>query len=105
MTTLAWSGIYVPALNQLIDLDQNGTFDVVFYDGNQTGPSITVPAGVAQVPIAGKSTNFLTLTPTKHLEWFKAQPRNWYADNRQTFYPIPATAIVKNNNLKQNPNW
>lgn len=105
MATLEWSGIYVPALNQLIDLDQNGTYDVVFYDGNNNGPSITVPAGVAQVPIAGKSTNFQTLTATKHLEWFKAQPRTWYEDNRQIFFPIPATAIVKNPNLEQNPNW
>ncbi|MDH5828782.1 RagB/SusD family nutrient uptake outer membrane protein [Sphingobacterium faecium] len=105
MATLEWSGIYVPALNQLIDLDQNGTFDVVFYDGKESAPSIKVPAGVIQVPIAGKSTNFQTLTPTKHLEWFKAQSRNWYDDNRQIFYPIPATAIVKNDNLEQNMGW
>ncbi|MGO3108658.1 MAG: RagB/SusD family nutrient uptake outer membrane protein [Sphingobacterium sp.] len=105
MASMEWSGIYVPALNKLVDLDQNGTMDVVFYDGNQSEPSINVPAGVAKVPIGGKSTNFQTLTPDKHLEWFKAQKRTWYADGRQNLYPIPATAITKNDNIKQNPNW
>jgi len=105
MAELEWSGIYVPALNQLIDLDQNGSFDVVFYDGSQSGPSIDVPAGCAKVAIGGKTTNFQTLTSDKHLEWFKAQKRTWYADGRQTYYPIPATAITKNTNLEQNPGW
>lgn len=105
MASMEWSGIYVPALNQLIDLDQNGTMDVVFYDGNTSGPTITVPAGVAKVAIAGKSTNFQTLTSDKHLEWFKAQPRKWYDDDRQNLYPIPQTAISKNDKLEQNPNW
>lgn len=105
MATMEWSGIYVPGLNQLIDLDQNGTMDVVFYDGNQSGPSINVPAGVAKVAIGGKSTNFQTLTSDNHLEWFKAQQRTWYADGRQNLYPIPATAITKNEKIEQNPFW
>ncbi|WP_028296972.1 RagB/SusD family nutrient uptake outer membrane protein [Olivibacter sitiensis] len=105
MAELPWTGIYVPALNQLVDLDNNGTTDVVFYDGSTSGPTITVPSGTARVPIGGPSTNFQTLTADKHLEWFKAQPRTWYTDGRQYYYPIPATAITKNNNLEQNPGW
>lgn len=105
MAELEWSGMYVPALNQLIDLDHNGSFDVVFYDGSQTGPSIEVPSGVAKVPIGGKTTNFQTLTPDKHLEWFKAQKRTWSSNGRQNYYPIPATAITKNENIEQNPGW
>jgi len=105
MADLQWSGIYVAALNTLMDLDRNGTADVVFYDGNTDGPTITVPNGTAQVAIGGPSTNYQTLTSTNHLEWFKAQPRTWYEDGRQYYYPIPATAIVKNSNLEQNPGW
>ncbi|WP_018628092.1 RagB/SusD family nutrient uptake outer membrane protein [Niabella aurantiaca] len=105
MAGLQWSGIYVPALNTLIDLDHNGTPDVVFYDGAQSGPTIEVPKGCAKVPIGGKSTNYQTLTADKHLEWFKTQTRTWYADGRQYYYPVPASAIVKNTNLTQNPGW
>ncbi|MFC0316861.1 MULTISPECIES: RagB/SusD family nutrient uptake outer membrane protein [Olivibacter] len=105
MANLQWSGIYVPALNVLMDLDHNGSYDVVFYDGNTEGPTIAVPSGCAKVAIGGKSTNYQTLTANRHLEWFKAQPRKWYEDGRQYLYPIPSTAIVKNNNLSQNPGW
>lgn len=105
MADLEWTGIYVPSLNKLMDLDRDGTPDVVFYDGAQSGPSITVPTGVARVAIGGRATNFQTLNNKNHLEWFKAQTRTWYADGRQYYYPIPATAIVKNENLEQNKGW
>ncbi len=105
MADLEWSGIYVPALEVLMDLDRNGTYDVVFYDGTKSKPSIEVPKGCAQVAIAGKSTNYQTMTADHHLEWYKSQPRTWYNDDRQYLDPIPATAIIKNSNLTQNPGW
>jgi len=105
LANLEWTGIYVPALDQLIDLDRNGTMDVVFFDGSMSEPSIAVPAGVAKVAVGGKVTNFQTLTPNNHLEWFKAQTRTWYSDGRQNLYPIPASAITKNQNLTQNKGW
>jgi len=105
MASLEWSGIYVPALDKLIDLDHDGKDDVVFYDGNKSAPGITVPSGVAKVAIGGKSSNFQTMTSSGHLEWFKAQPRTWYADGRQYLYPIPANSIVLNPDLDQNSGW
>ncbi|MGJ1395530.1 RagB/SusD family nutrient uptake outer membrane protein [Sphingobacterium multivorum] len=105
MANLPWTGIYIPALDKLIDIDHNGTPDVVFYDGSKSAPSITVPAGVAKVAIGGKSTNFQTMTSDNHLEWFKAVKRNWDDNNRQYLYPIPSAAIVLNENLTQNPGW
>lgn len=105
MANLEWSGIYVPALDKLIDLDHDGKPDVVFYDGNKNGPSIEVPNGLSKVAIGGKETNYQTMTADKHLEWYKSQPRTWYADGRQYYYPIPANAIVNNKNLGQNPGW
>ncbi len=103
LAELPWQGIYVPALNKLIDLDHDGVNDVIFYDGAEQAP--TVPTGVARVAIGGKSTNFQTLDATNHLEWFKTQKRTWYADGRQYLYPIPASAIVLNPNLIQNRDW
>lgn len=103
LAELPWQGIYVPELNKLMDLDRDGTPDVIFYDGAQNAPS--VPAGVARVAIGGKATNYQTMTPNNHLEWFKAQARTWYADGRQYLYPIPASSIVLNPDLEQNKGW
>jgi len=105
MANLPWTGIYIPALDKLIDIDHNGTPDVVFYEGSKSAPSITVPAGVAKVAIGGKSTNFQTMTSDNHLEWFKAVKRTWDDNNKQYLYPIPSAAIVLNSNLTQNPGW
>lgn len=105
MAELPWTGIYVPELDKLMDLDRDGTPDVIFYDGSKKGPSITVPTGVARVAVGGKANNFQTMTSTKHLEWFKAQPRTWYEDGRQYLYPIPANSRVLNPQLGQNPGW
>lgn len=105
LAELPWTGIYVGEFDKLIDLDHDGKYDVVFYDGAQDGPSITVPAGVASVAVGGDSKNYQTLTGDKHLEWFKAQPRKWYEDGRQYYYPIPNSARTLNENLTQNPHW
>lgn len=103
MATMPWTGMYVPALNTLMDLDRNGVPDVVFYDGNTNGPTISVPQGVARIAIGGKATNRQTMTADNHLEWFKAETREF--EDRNYYYPIPANSIVKNENLEQNPGW
>lgn len=103
MANLAWTGIYVPALEKLMDLDHDGKPDVIFYDGSKSASSITAPSGVAKVAIGGGSKNFQTITTDNHLEWYKAVPRSW--EDKQYLYPVPATAIVKNPNLAQNPGW
>lgn len=103
MAELPWEGIYVPELNKLIDLDRNGTNDVIFYDGAQSAP--TVPAGVARVAIGGKNNNYQTITSSRHLEWFKSQTRTWYTDGKQYLFPIPASSIVLNPKLEQNKGW
>ena len=105
MAELEWSGIYIPALDQPMDLDRDGTIDVIFYDGNNKGPSVSVDPKVAKIAIGGPATNYQTMTGDKHLEWFKAQPRTWYTDGRQYYYPIPANAMVLNKNLKNYIFW
>lgn len=105
MASLEWSGIYIPELDKPMDLDRDGNIDVIFYDGNNKGPSVSVGAKVAKIAIGGPATNYQTLTADKHLEWFKAQTRTWYDDGRQYYYPIPSNAIVLNKNLKNYTFW
>lgn len=98
-----WDGMYVSALNTPIDLDHDGTMDVLFYKG--TKPS-SIPSGCAAINVDG--TGPITLSAVDHgkiLTFVSSDDRYWYPDDRQYYYPIPTTAIVKNPNLIQNPGW
>jgi starch-binding outer membrane protein, SusD/RagB family len=98
-----WDGMYVPALDTPIDLDQNGTYDVLFY--KTTKPS-SIPSGCAAINVDGTST--ITLSQGDHgniLNFVSTDDRYWYPDGRQYYYPIPSTAITKNPNLVQNTGW
>lgn len=102
LMTMRWTGIYVPALNQQIDLDQDGTMDVVFYIG--TKPE-GLPASCAPISVGADTQQGLTGKTSGELTWSDNDPRKWYDDDRQYYYPIPASARQKNENLKQNPGW
>lgn len=99
-----WTGIYVPRLNEQIDLDHDGTTDVIFYKDGTEKPS-GLPASCVPVAVGGKSMMGLTGNDSGYLTWSDADPRTWYADGRQYYYPIPAAAILHNKNIKQNPGW
>ena len=50
LMTMRWTGIYVPALNVQMDLDKDGTPDVIFYKGEKpTGlPASCTPVSVGE---------------------------------------------------------
>ena len=102
---MRWTGIYVPALNVQMDLDHDGTTDVIFYKGETpTG----LPASCTPISVAGGSETRQGLTGTNsgNLTWYDNDPdRIWYDDDRQYYYPIPKNSITLNQNLEQNPGW
>lgn len=102
LMTMRWTGIYVPALNEPMDLDHDGTMDVVFYIGNKPE---NLPATCTPISVGDDTQQGLTKGTYGELTWSDNDPRIWYDDNRQYYYPIPASAIQKNENLKQNPGW
>jgi len=102
LMTVTWDGIYVPALNTQIDLDGNGTTDVLFYNGTANKPS-GLPSGCAAINVDGSVG--ITLSNGTSGNIIFAGDRYWYPDGRQYYYPIPTTAITKNPNLAQNPGW
>lgn len=104
LMTQKWRGIYVNALNTPMDLDHDGTLDVVFYQG--TKPD-NIPSTCAAVDVSVSETNQQGLSEGDHgyLTWSDNLPRYWYPDNRQYYYPIPSLVIVKNPQLEQNPGW
>lgn len=102
LMTMRWTGIYVPALNVQMDLDKDGTPDVIFYKGEKpTG----LPASCTPVSVGEGTQQGLTGADSGNLTWSDNDPRIWYDDGRQYYYPIPQSAIIKNGNLKQNPGW
>lgn len=93
-----YDGMYVPALNTLIDLNEDGKMDVSFVESI---PATKVP-GVyyflidkVQFKLSGGASGNLIL--------FDNLERK-YQDYKY-FYPIPYNEIVLNGNLVQNPDW
>jgi hypothetical protein len=97
-----WTGMYVPSLNTPMDLNSDGKNDVVFVQTTTSTP------GVKQInvaPMIGGKVNPQQLTHGTYgeLTWLKDEPREW--TDKKYYYPIPQTALLKNQRLGQNPGW
>ena len=99
-----WTGFYVPSLNTLMDLDQNGTPDVAFVQEQPANPVQGVHYVNVAPTINGKvNPEQITHGTYGELTWLKDAPREW-SDNKY-YYPIPENALLKNPKLGQNPGW
>jgi hypothetical protein len=102
---MEWNGFYVLALNQPLDLNEDGKLDVSFYTSKPTSSV----AGVTYVNVAetlsGGSPNPQRLSEGTHgeLTWLSNIPRNW--EDKHYLYPIPETDRLLNPALGQNPGW
>jgi hypothetical protein len=97
---MEWRGIYVPAANTLIDLDESGTPDVYFMTVNV--PTAQRVAGVTYISVAG--TDFKLANGTSgEIVWRSDIPRKW--EQKNYLYPIPEGDLLTNPELKQNPGW
>lgn len=99
-----WNGFYVPALDQPMDLNEDGKMDVVFYQGS---PSSTLP-GVTYVNVSptissGVNPQHLSKGTSGELIWLDNVPRKW--EEKLYFYPIPENDMLMNSNLEQNKGW
>jgi hypothetical protein len=105
LLTQTWNGIYVPALNQPMDLNGDGYPDVCFYQG--TAPA-TQDSGVTYLNVAatistGTNPQILANGTSGELNWLDNIPRSF--QSYQYLYPIPYSQILLNPNLGQNPGW
>ena len=91
-------GIYVPQLNELMDLNQDGSPDVSFVT---TTPSNQLP-GVYYYKIDGNATK-LSDGDKGRIIW-QSNIENSYPDYKY-FAPLPYNELVINPNLVQNPGW
>jgi hypothetical protein len=99
-----WDGFYVPALNTPMDLNEDGVLDVLFFSG-------TRPAAIAGVTFVDVSPRIGTATNSQLLKngtsgeliWMNEISRKW--NDKQYFFPIPQTDLLRNPKLGQNPGW
>lgn len=100
-----WNGFYVPALNTPMDLNEDGIFDVVFYQGTRPSPTLSGVTYVDVSPKIGSTVNSLQLKngTSGELIWMNEIARKW--NDKNYLYPIPLNDLQRNPNLKQNPGW
>lgn len=104
LVTKIWDGIYIPQFETPYDMNGDGSLDVCFT--KELNPT-KVP-GVYYLYVGdflenGAINNTQIGSDGHSIVYMKDQIRIW--DDRLYFYPIPATDLVMNPNLGQNPGW
>ena len=111
---MTWTGMYIPAINQPLDVDHNGSHDVIYYTddaglddaeevSNNPDPyrvkvSTDPDAEIIQVHPAGDGKGY-------YLAWYTNNESKKVWGPKQYLYPIPVGALNQNPNLDQNPGW
>ncbi|RYY29565.1 MAG: RagB/SusD family nutrient uptake outer membrane protein [Chitinophagaceae bacterium] len=105
LMTQDWNGMYVPALNTPLDLNEDGILDVAFYQGTRPSPAVPGVNYVDVSPRIGNAVNSLQLKngTSGELIWMDEINRVW--NERNYLYPIPLNDLQRNPNLGQNPGW
>jgi len=100
-----WRGIYVPALDVPMDLNEDGIDDVIFVDEVPNPLPAVSYKFVAVGEYIGSNINPQRLSEGTYgeLTWMDNVPRVW--DEKMYLYPVPASDIFINPNLGQNPGW
>ncbi|MBC3540608.1 RagB/SusD family nutrient uptake outer membrane protein [Rufibacter sediminis] len=102
---MEWNGFYVPALDQPLDLNEDGKLDVSFYTTRPSNPVAGVTYINVAETISGGSPNPQRLSEgtSGELTWLRNIPRNW--EEKHYLYPIPEADRLMNPALGQNPGW
>lgn len=106
LMTMEWNGMYVPALDTPMDLNEDGVMDVAF--GKSATRPATVPSSVTYINVAptiNGTVNGQRLSNDTfgELTWQSQIQRTW--DSKNYYYPIPQVDMLANPNLKQNTGW
>jgi hypothetical protein len=105
LLNIPWNGMYVPGLNQLIDMNGDGVPDVCFYQGTPPTPAVPTVTYVNVAPSLSGPPNPQILAHGTYgeIHWLDNVPRDF--ETYKYVYPIPYTEILLNPNLTQNPTW
>ena len=101
---MEWNGIYVPALDTPLDLNEDGVAEVVYF---KVEPATRIP-GVIYINVSdevGGVPNAYRLKndTSGEVTWLNTVPRAW--EEKKYVYPIPEDARLVNPDLGQNQGW
>lgn len=113
---MPWRGMYIAALNTPLDVDHNGTPDVIYYTDNaslQTAESTinwqTYKSTCATVSITtnlnASGVQAVPCGTGYYLAWDCKEEALRVFGKKQYLYPIPSLVKVKNPNITQNAGW
>ncbi|XOV91587.1 MAG: RagB/SusD family nutrient uptake outer membrane protein [Bacteroidota bacterium] len=101
---MEWNGIYVPALDTPLDLNEDGSPEVVYF---KVEPATRLE-GVIYINVSETSGGIpnpyrLSNDNSGEITWLNTTERKW--DDKKYFYPIPEFDRLANPKLGQNPDW
>ena len=100
---MEWNGIYIPALDTPLDLNEDGKPDVMYYTVppavNPSYPVISVSETSGGKPNPYRLSN----GTSGEVTWLNTVKRKWVEKNY--YYPIPEDDRLTNPNLIQNTGW
>ena len=104
LMTGVWNGIWVPALDVPLDLNEDGILDVAFY---KVLPAVR-PPGVTYINVSATingitNSQRLSNDTFGEVTWLSNITRTWA--ERNYYYPIPEPDRTVNPNLVQNLGW
>jgi hypothetical protein len=113
LLTMSYTGIYVPVIDEPLDMDNDGVPDVIFYTTDEKRKEAqAMPGGKdCQVRLvsADPTSSNVQIHPAPgggyYLSWDSQEDNVRVFGKKQYLYPIPAMAMVKNPNITQNPGW
>ncbi|MFA6334148.1 MAG: RagB/SusD family nutrient uptake outer membrane protein [Bacteroidales bacterium] len=97
LLTKVWDGMYIPQLNVLMDMNNDGVSDVCFVTAKPSNPQ----TGVFYYILS--PSNSLSSGTNGKLQIYGNI--NKVFESKKYLYPIPESALLKNQNLGQNPGW
>jgi hypothetical protein len=99
LLAMPWRGFYVPAVNQYLDLNEDGIRDVYFHLGTPPSPQVS---GVFYIDVSGGQRT-LRNRDRGELQWMMNIERVW--SDKLYLYPISTSDLTLNPALGQNPGW
>ncbi|MCE5347378.1 MAG: RagB/SusD family nutrient uptake outer membrane protein [Bacteroidales bacterium] len=118
---MSWYGMYIPELNTALDMDNNGTPDVIYYTSSQgladakaaidwntyssTCATVSVSTDPSSSNLQVHEVEAGTPSAGYYLTWDTKNDSKRVWGNKQYLYPIPSLVMVKNPNIIQNPGW
>ncbi|MGN0230853.1 MAG: RagB/SusD family nutrient uptake outer membrane protein, partial [Muribaculaceae bacterium] len=112
-----WTGMHIAEVNKALDVDRNGTPDVIYYTSDegleQAKAAIdwdTYKSTCAAVPVTTdlSASGGVQLVPVGNgydLAWDCSEDAKRVFADKQYLYPIPAMVITRNPNITQNSGW